>query len=430
MTIRVAQVATGNAGRLTLRQLITDDRFELVAVSVSNPDKFGMDAGELAGLPPTTGVAAVGGLDAVIAAGPECVVYCAMGDTRPVEATNDVRKLLEAGIDVVGSAPGTLQFPWGTMPQKVIDKVEASAQAGRASVYITGVDPGFASDLVPLALASTCQRVEQVKCYELADYATYDGAEVMFDLMGFGKPVGETPLLFLPGVLGLAWGTALRMMAAGLGFVIDDIVEDWEAEPAPESYDIAAGRIEKGTIAALKFSISGMVAGHPAVVVEHVTRTRDDLRPDWARPAAGGGSYRVEITGEPSYVVDVVPSSEHGDHNHAAIVAACGRIVNAIPDVRRPPRHPHDPRPPAAHRARDVRRAVGQHRRAALTSVRAALCVRWCGCGRRVLAVPPEPPAGSDVGLGPQRGRPCGSCVGNGPGDDRDDAAQRPRVGR
>ena len=72
------------------------------------------------------------------------------------------------------------------MPQKVIDKVEASAQAGGASVYITGVDPGFASDLVPLALASTCQRIEQIKCYELADYATYDGAEVMFDLMGFG----------------------------------------------------------------------------------------------------------------------------------------------------------------------------------------------------------------------------------------------------
>ena len=74
------------------------------------------------------------------------------------------------------------------------------------------------------------------------------------------------------------------MMAAGLGIEVDEIVEHWEAEPAPESYDIAAGRIEKGTIAALKFSISGMVAGHPAIVVEHVTRTRDDLRPDWARP--------------------------------------------------------------------------------------------------------------------------------------------------
>ena len=132
MTIRVAQVSTGNAGRLTLRQLIADDRFELVAVSTSSPEKVGRDAGELAGVDTVTGIAAVGDLDALIAAGPECVVYCAMGDTRPVEATNDVRALLEAGIDVVGSAPGTLQYPWGTMPQKVIDKVEASAQAGGA----------------------------------------------------------------------------------------------------------------------------------------------------------------------------------------------------------------------------------------------------------------------------------------------------------
>jgi hypothetical protein len=333
MSIRVAQYATGNAGRLTLRQLISDGRFELVAVGVSAPDKVGVDAGALAGLDAATGVLAVGSLDEVIATKPECVVYCAMGDTRPADATKDVRRLLEAGIDVVGSAPGTLQYPWGTMPDAVIDKVELAAKAGAASVYITGVDPGFASDLLPLALASTCQRIEQITCYELADYATYDGAEVMFDLMGFGRPITDTPLLFLPGVLGMAWGTAIRMMAAGLGIEVEEIVEAFEVEPAPESYDIAAGRIEAGTIAAMKFSISGMVGGHPAIVVEHVTRTRDDLRPDWARPTSGGGAYRIEITGEPSYVVDVVPSSAHGDHNHAAIVAAAGRIVNAIPDV-------------------------------------------------------------------------------------------------
>lgn len=333
MTIRVAQVGTGNAGRLTLRQLIEDPRFELVAVSVSTPEKVGRDAADLAGVPGSTGVAATPGLEELIATAPDCAVYCAMGDTRPVEALADVRRLLEAGIDVVGSAPGGLLYPWGSMPEKVIDKVTASARAGNASVFVTGVDPGFASDLIPLALASTCQRIEQITCYELADYATYDGAEVMFEVMGFGKPVTETPMLFWPGVLGMAWGTAIRELATGLGIEIDEIREHWEAEPAPESYDIAAGRIEKGTIAALKFSISGMVGEHPAIVVEHVTRTREDLRPDWARPTRGGGAYRVEITGEPSYVVDVVPSSAHGDHNHAAIVAACGRIVNAIPDV-------------------------------------------------------------------------------------------------
>jgi hypothetical protein len=83
----------------------------------------------------------------------------------------------------------------------------------------------------------------------------------------------------------------------------------------------------------MRFEIRGMVDGQPVIVIEHVTRLREDLRPDWAQPAQPGGSYRVEIVGEPSYAVDICPSSRKGDHNHAAIVAAAGRIVNAIPDV-------------------------------------------------------------------------------------------------
>ena len=86
-------------------------------------------------------------------------------------------------------------------------------------------------------------------------------------------------------------------------------------------------------MAAVRFEIKGMVGDHPVIVVEHVTRLREDLRPDWAQPAQPGGSYRVEITGEPSYVVDICPTSKKGDHNYAAIAAAAGRIVNAIPAV-------------------------------------------------------------------------------------------------
>ena len=93
------------------------------------------------------------------------------------------------------------------------------------------------------------------------------------------------------------------------------------------------GTIKKGTVAAVRFQIEGMVKGKPVIVVEHVTRLRGDLRPDWAHPAQPGGSYRVEITGEPSYVMDICPTSRNGDHNYAAILAAAGRIVNAIPDV-------------------------------------------------------------------------------------------------
>ena len=333
MAIRVALIGTGNCGSLALRQLIEDQRFDLTHVWVSSDAKVGRDAGDLAGLDVTTGIVATNDLDAIVAAKPDCVVYCAMGDTRLPEAMADVRRFLSAGINVVGSAPGVLQYPWQVVPDKYIGRVEDAAREGNSTVFITGVDPGFATDLLPFALAGTCQNIQQVRTMEIADYATYDGATVMFDVMGFGNQIGDLPILFQPGVLGIAWGTAIRQLAAGLGVEVDEIRDSVEQEPAPEDIDVAVGRIAKGTVAALRFQIEGMVKGRPVIVVEHITRLRGDLRPDWAQPAQEGGSYRVEITGEPSYVMDVCPTSRNGDHNYAAILAAAGRIVNGIPDV-------------------------------------------------------------------------------------------------
>lgn len=336
MAIRVAHIGTGNVGRLALAELITNPAFELTGVCVSSPEKVGKDAGALCGVgldaPTVTGLAAVNDLDAVLATRPDCVVYCAMGDTRLPDAMADVMRILAAGVNVVGSSPGLLQYPWGVMPDKYIARVEDAARQGNSSIFISGVDPGFANDLIPFALAGTCQRIESVRCMEIHDYASYDGAEVMH-YMGFGRPLDEVPMLLQPGVLGIAWGTAIRQLAAGLGVEVDEITESYQREPAPEDFDIAVGHVAKGTLAALQFEIRGMVHGRPAVVIEHITRLRPDLRPDWQQPAAGGGSYRVEITGEPSYAVDIVPSSRKGDHNHAAIAGAAGRIVNAIPAV-------------------------------------------------------------------------------------------------
>ena len=333
MAIRVAHIGTGNVGRLALTGLITNPQFDPTGVCVSTEAKVGKDAGELAGLEVFTGIAATDDLEAVLATEPECAVYCAMGDNRMGQAMKDCRRILAAGVNFVGSAPVLLQYPWQVMPDKYIAPLEEAAQQGKSSLFVTGVDPGFANDLIPFAFAGTCQSIERVRCMEIADYASYDGATVMFDVMGFGTPPDVIPMQLQPGMLSMAWGTAIRQLAAGLGIEVDEISETYEREPAPEAFDVAAGHIPKGGQAALRFEVRGMAKGQPAIVIEHVTRLREDLRSDWPQPAQPGGSYRVEIVGEPSYTVDICPTSRKGDHNHAAIVAAAGRIVNAIPAV-------------------------------------------------------------------------------------------------
>ena len=332
MSYRVAQWSTGNVGSYALRGIINHPDLDLVGVWVHSESKAGRDAGELAGVDPV-GVAASNDTDEIIALAPDCVCYTATADQRPFEAIEDVARILRSGINVVSSSLVMLVDPHGADPGLVGPLREASEEGG-ASFFTSGIDPGFANDLIPLALASACERVDSIRVSEILNYDTYDQHTVIFDTMGFGRtPEEEVPMLLQPGILGFAWGGTVRALAAGLGLELDGIEEHYERITTDETFEIPSGTVEKGTVAALRFEVRGMVGGQARVVVEHVTRLRDDIAPEWPQPA-GGGCYRIQIEGEPRIVTDVQLMGEHdGDHNTGGLVATAMRLVNAIPAV-------------------------------------------------------------------------------------------------
>ena len=155
---------------------------------------------------------------------------------------------------------------------------------------------------------------------------------ILEDVMGFCKPMDEVPMILQPGVLTMAWGSVVRQLAAGLEVELDGIDEWYERRPAEETFEVDAGTIEAGTAAALHFEVRGMLGGRAVVVLEHVTRLRDDLAPEWPQPS-GQGCYRVTITGEPIYTLDLQLLGTDGDHNTAGLKATAMRLVNAVPAV-------------------------------------------------------------------------------------------------
>jgi 2,4-diaminopentanoate dehydrogenase len=327
MTYRVVLWGTGNVGRNALIGINARPDLELAGVWVSNPDKVGRDAGELAGLD-RLGVTATNDADAVLALRPDCVVYTSMADVRLDEAMQDLTKILRAGVNIVSSSPVFLQFP----DDETGAPIRAAALEGGVSIFVNGIDPGFANDWLPLTITGISERITEVRCLEILNYATYAQPTVLFDVMGFGRPMDETPLLLSPTVLTLAWGSVVRQLAAGLGVELDGIEEWYTRLPAPDTFEVDAGTVEKGTAAALRFEVRGMRGGRPVVVLEHVTRLRDDLGPDWPQPT-GQGCYRVEVKGEPNYTVDLQLLGTNGDHNTAGLKATAMRLVNAVPSV-------------------------------------------------------------------------------------------------
>jgi hypothetical protein len=334
MKYRVIQWATGHVGKHALRAIAQHPELELVGLWVSSAEKAGKDAGELCGIG-RVGVKATSNAEDLLALQADCVSYAAATDYRPTEAIDDMCRILAAGKNLVTSSFVPLVYPWHAVPE-FAKQLDAACQQGRTSFYCSGIDPGFSPDALPIVLSSLSERIESVRAQEIFNYATYDQPQTLFDVMGFGKSPGTPVPLLIPGSLTLAWGPSVRMVADALAVELEDIRQWYELAVADESFEIPCGRIEKGTVAGIHFEVRGIVRGRAAIVVEHVTRLRDDIAPHWPQ-GSGPGTYRVTIEGMPSMRCDLQIGFQSPDHNIDGCVATAMRLVNAIPTVCQAP---------------------------------------------------------------------------------------------
>ena len=171
----------------------------------------------------------------------------------------------------------------------MVDRLEAACHEGGTSCFTSGIDPGFANDLLPITLMGACERVESVRIQEILNYATYEQPEVLFHTMGFGQPLDRTPLLLLPGVLGFAWGGVIRMIAEAAGAELEEIREEYERATLDRDIVLPYGTVEAGTQAGLRFEVQGIVGGEPQIIAEHVTRIDDEVAPEWPSQEGGAG---------------------------------------------------------------------------------------------------------------------------------------------
>ena len=298
MTLSVVVWGTGNIGRTALRTVLTHRDLELVDVIVHNRAKVGRDAGELAEVEPV-GLAATDDIEAVLGRAPDAVVYAASGDVRPDDALDDVLRCLRAGANVVTPAIYGLLHP-ATANEALKAKVDAACKEGAASFYVSGIDPGWAQDILPLLMTGVSGRIDEIRIQELFDYSTYDAPEIVREVIGFGKPMGYLPPMLIPTVPTMIWGPMLRTMADGLGVELADIAESVERLELDEPVDTIQGRFDKGTQGAFRFEVTGFVDGEPRLVIEHITRISAEVAPEWPSPADGkAGEHRVVIEGRP-----------------------------------------------------------------------------------------------------------------------------------
>ncbi|WP_418955346.1 dihydrodipicolinate reductase [Streptomyces tritici] len=321
---------TGNVGRAAIRAVAAHPALRLDAVLVHSRAKVGRDAAELAGLDGKLGVGATDDVTATLASKPRAVVYAASGDLRPDEALADVVRAVRAGAVVVTPALYPLYDP-RSAPPEWRGPVEAAVAEGGGSLFVSGVDPGWGNDVLPLLVSGLGTTVDAVRCQEIFDYSTYEQEQSVRDLIGMGHPLAYEPPMLLPGVPTMVWGGQLRLMARALGVELDEIRETLLRRPLDTTVTTRTmGVFEAGTQGAVRFEVQGIVAGESRLVIEHVTRIHPSCAPDWPAPPNGAGAHRVIVEGRPRIEVTVEAVDEDANRSAGGNATAAGRLVGAI----------------------------------------------------------------------------------------------------
>ena len=338
MKKRVVVWGTGNVGRPAIRAVISHSNLELVGVIVSSPAKVGRDAGELAGVAPT-GVLATSDWQVLLAQEkPDALVYAATADTRGAEAFVELLAVLEAGVNVVSTSFYPLLYPACGL-EAAVDPVRAACAKGNSSVFVSGIDPGWAMDILPILASGVVSDIRQIRVQEIFNYAVYDQPQVVREVIGFGQSMEQLPQMLEEFSLKMVWEPMVRILAGALEYPLDSVETFVERRALERSVDVPGmGLFEEGSQGAFRFEVRGIRNGTARFVVEHITRIDEQCAPDWPYPPQGQGCHQVLIQGSPDLVLsahgsDAIEPGPAGGGNGTA----ANRVVNAIPGVCKAP---------------------------------------------------------------------------------------------
>jgi 4-hydroxy-tetrahydrodipicolinate reductase len=317
---RVAQWGTGHSGRRALQAVIGHPLYDLVGVRVYNQEKVGKDAGEICGLAPT-GVRATSRLEDIITAKPDCLLYF---PATGMASVDDLCAILESGANVV-TLLSEFYYPPSLEPD-VRRRIEAACEKGKASLYATGPDPGFATSTLALGAISFQRRLDRVRLYEFANMSSRT-AEMNKAMWGW-EP-SERSLSAHAGRMRQGFGEAWSQTAAAIGLPLDNVTAEGLVAVATQAVDIACMTIEKGTVAGCRFEVTGWRKGEPLVQFYSTWWVTEHIDKDWELRDRDG--WRLVVDGDTPLDISVLfaPYAEVGNSSgyNAHI------CVNAIPSV-------------------------------------------------------------------------------------------------
>jgi hypothetical protein len=318
MALRVVQWTTGNVGKRSVRAVVAHPDLELVGCYAWSADKVGRDVGELCGIDPV-GVSATDDVDLLLGPKPDCVVY------NPMWPDIDALvRILEAGANVVSTAAFINGRALGADRERIV----RACERGGSSMFGTGISPGFV-ELIGIAAASICDRIDKITIDEGSDTTLYDSPATERPA-GFGRPIDDPELPGMAARGTAVFGEAVAMVADALGIELDEIVCEAEYAQTTEDVVMDSWTIPAGCVAGVAASWQGKVGERSVVELNVRWRKGQTLDPDWSIQEG----HVVRVDGRPTVRarLEYLPPPDFEATTFADFMVL-GMIMTAMPAI-------------------------------------------------------------------------------------------------
>jgi hypothetical protein len=214
------------------------------------------------------------------------------------------------------------------------DRIIDACQRGGASVFGSGINPGY-SDMLAMAATTICDRVEKVVVTEMADATGYDSPATEMPL-GFGRPIDDPNLPAMTRSGTAYFEDRVHLLGDALGIEFDEVALDVEYAKTTQDLDLGSWSIAAGCVAGMDYRWQGRIDGRTVVEFRSRLIKGQTLEPSWTLDHG----FSIEIHGRPTVKtrVEVGPPPDFrattaGEWMVLFMIATAMPAINAIPAV-------------------------------------------------------------------------------------------------
>lgn len=321
--IRVLVLGTGKMGSGIARLVCSKLGLELVGAFARRSERSGQDLGSVIGLDRDMDISISNDLAAVVEqAKPHVAIQATC--SRLSDALEEIETLLQHRVNVISIAE-EMAYP-ACSSITTAQELHALAVEQRVSVLGTGINPGFALDLLVIALSGVCAHVESIRATRVNDLSAY-GPTVLN-----AQGVGLTPDAFARGlesgkVVGhLGFKESIAMISNALGWEIDHMEETREPIISRVRRITPYATVEPGQVAGCHHTAVAYREGRPVITLIHPQQVCPQIE------AIETGD-RIEIKGSPDLSLAGTPEIPGGMATAALAVNMIPRVLNAKPGL-------------------------------------------------------------------------------------------------